>query len=71
MLKWTSEPPNDYGYYWFKSGDNIAEVVEVFWYPFDHVLVFNQPWNGITISVKNAQKLYKPKWAGPIPEPEE
>ena len=74
MLKWTIDPPKEVGWYWLKLGEKgLTYVVEVFCYPYSlSKLVFNQPWEeGMTISVANAKKFYRPLWAGPIPEPEE
>ena len=64
MLKWTSEPPQEPGWYWLRYEGRI-EVAKVYHADGDWCCQFAGD-NGAWLLSENAED-----WAGPIPKPTE
>ena len=68
MLKWTSEPPTEPGYYWYEDSSGIGIVkIERYRIPGD-ILRLWAWFAGNEVEVL-MDELHG-RWAGPIPEPE-
>jgi len=70
MLRWTSEPPTEPGWYWLEY-HLYSSLVEVIIRPGHNYLIWDyvkpfSPRNSISVA-----EMGKAKWAGPIPRPQE
>ena len=79
MLTWTSEPPTESGYYWYRRGKGfIPQIVYLLWEGCFFELKPKEPnrllvmhWAENEIDRSYDTKVCVGEWAGPIPEPEE
>lgn len=69
MLKWTSVPPTEEGWYWWKAGPASVsvEVVEVK----GKIAFFSKSYQGLHRGARTLQGVFGEWWSAPIAPPQE
>lgn len=70
-MKWTSEPPKEPGWYWYKDPSETPSVAYVYDKSHGSLMIENCPGPERSMVLTFHPDRTRGLWSGPIPEPEE